>query len=491
MMKRGIMKNIIKKHKQDIIFFTIIFIISLVMCSAFLQPHYPHDTYKIIKDGLAEHSFIRFLQDGRPFSAISTTIVDMMNMPIEVYMIFSLIIALIFMSLSVVALYKILKRNIESESKTLCVTLLLISFVFIYNYLAIEFIYFLESFILAIGIYLSIIAAKFIIDNEKYKYIKAMLVLTIAVFCYQGSIAIFPMIIMTYYLLLDRSNLKESMKNIAFAALIYGIAMLLTIVFCNILFYNTRIQVANSNLNLQGIANALYILIVKSFNIIPPYVHIGIICITILAILANKENRIKLVLSYIFIILGAICICLMPIFTASGLGIETRFCIAYGTTIGISLLFMLYSTRNKDKYIKFLIYIIIVAAFIMNFVAYLSITYQHLEVNKFDKQICQIISSKVEEYEQETGIKVTKIAAILRNSEDVYYPGFWRVGDMTESALKSWAVKDTIMYYLGRDMEYAPTTYNQYKEWFENKEWNGFSEEQIVIEGDTVYFCGN
>ena len=91
----------------------------------------------------------------------------------------------------------------------------------------------------------------------------------------------------------------------------------------------------------------------------------------------------------------------------------------------------------------------------------------------------------------ETGIKVTKIAAILRNSEDVYYPGFWRVGDMTESALKSWAVKDTIMYYLGRDMEYAPTTYNQYKEWFENKEWNGFSEEQIVIEGDTVYFCGN
>ena len=178
------MINTIKKHKQDIIIFVIIFILSLIMCSAFLQPHYPHDTYKIINDGLAEHSFIRFLQDGRPFSAIATTIVDMMNMPIEVYMILSLIIALFFMSLSVVTVYKMLKKHLKTENKLLYVMLLLISFIFIYNYLAIEFIYFLESFILAIGIYLSILAAKFIIDNEKYKYVKAMLVLIVAAFCY-------------------------------------------------------------------------------------------------------------------------------------------------------------------------------------------------------------------------------------------------------------------------------------------------------------------
>ena len=485
------MINTIKKHKQDIIIFVIIFILSLIMCSAFLQPHYPHDTYKIINDGLAEHSFIRFLQDGRPFSAISTTIVDMMNMPIEVYMILSLILALFFMSLSVVTVYKMLRKHLKTENKLLYVMLLLISFIFIYNYLAIEFVYFLESFILAIGIYLSILAAKFIIDNEKYKYVKAMLVLIVAAFCYQGSIAIFPMLIMTHYLLLDRNNLKESIKNIVIAAIIYGVAMLSTIIFCNVFFYTTRIQVANADLTLQGIFEALYILIVKSFNIIPPYIHIGIMFITIIFILMNKKDRIKLTLSYLFIILGAICICLMPIITGSGLGIETRFCISYGTTVGISLLFMLYTTQEKNKYIKFLIYTIIVAVFIMNFITYLSITYQHLEVNKLDKQICQIIDDEIEKYEQETGIKVTKVAAMLRNVEDVYYPGFWHVGDMTESALKSWAVKDVIIYYLDKDMEYAPITYSQYKEWFENKEWNGFSKEQIVIEGDTIYFCGN
>lgn len=160
-------------------------------------------------------------------------------------------------------------------------------------------------------------------------------------------------------------------------------------------FYTTRIQVANADLTLQGIFEALYILIVKSFNIIPPYIHIGIMCMTIIFILMNKKDRIKLTLSHLFIILGAICICLMPIITGSGLGIETRFCISYGTTVGISLLFMLYTTQEKNKYIKFLIYTIIVAVFIMNFITYLSITYQHLEVNKLDKQICQIIDDEM------------------------------------------------------------------------------------------------
>ena len=34
----------------------------------------------------------------------------------------------------------------------------------------------------------------------------------------------------------------------------------------------------------------------------------------------------------------------------------------------------------------------------MNFITYLSITYQHLEVNKLDKQICQIIDDEIEKY---------------------------------------------------------------------------------------------
>ena len=104
---------------------------------------------------------------------------------------------------------------------------------------------------------------------------------------------------------------------------------------------------ANADLTLQGIFEALYILIVKSFNIIPPYIHIGIMFITIIFILMNKKDRIKLTLSYLFIILGAICICLMPIITGSGLGIETRFCISYGTTVGISLLLCYIQLKRK------------------------------------------------------------------------------------------------------------------------------------------------
>lgn len=40
----------LKKHKKELILFAIVFVIALTMCGAFLQPHYTHDTYRIVYD---------------------------------------------------------------------------------------------------------------------------------------------------------------------------------------------------------------------------------------------------------------------------------------------------------------------------------------------------------------------------------------------------------------------------------------------------------
>ena len=41
----------VKKHKKSILLFMIALVLSGIMCFAFFQPHYPHDTYNIAKDG--------------------------------------------------------------------------------------------------------------------------------------------------------------------------------------------------------------------------------------------------------------------------------------------------------------------------------------------------------------------------------------------------------------------------------------------------------
>ena len=480
-----------EESRNKVILFVTVFIISLVMCSAFVRPHYPQDTYKMINYGLTRYSLDMFLNDGRPFSAMITIFVDLLNIPINVYCICSTVIALILLSLTVVSVFKIIGKRIEINNKMILVSVLLISFITIYNYFTLEYIFFIETCVLSMGIYMSVETARIIIEGEKNKYIKAILVLIIGAFCYQGSVAIFPMIIMLYFLLLDNKNLRNSIKEIITAAVIYGLAVLSTIVFVKIISDSPRIQVMSGNFQLQTICDWLYMIMIKSLNFMPPYIHLGIIFITIITILTLSKNKVKTLLSYIFIILASICISVMPLIAGSGLEIEARFCIAYGATIGISLLFMFYVSYQKNKYIKITICIFIIVVFIFNFITYIIIGYQHIAVNKMDENMCQIIKEEIVEYEKETNIKVTKLAVILRNPDDLYYPEIWHVGDITESALKTWATRVTLIYYLDRDIYNIPITKEQNDRFFSNKQIEEFSKDRIVIQDDTLLFCGN
>ena len=126
-----------KKSRNKLILFITVFIISLVMCSAFVRPHYPQDTYKMINYGLTKYSLDMFLNDGRPFSAMITIFVDLLNIPINMYCICSTVIAIIFLSLSVISVFSIISKRIEINNKMILVLVLLTSFIIIYKKLLI------------------------------------------------------------------------------------------------------------------------------------------------------------------------------------------------------------------------------------------------------------------------------------------------------------------------------------------------------------------
>ena len=105
------------KNQKTILLFVIIFIVSLIMCFAFLQPHYPTETYKIVNIGYTRYSIAYFLKEGRPFTAILSILADFLHIPVEIYSVTSFIIALIFLSIAIVMLYNMLKNKIKSNSK--------------------------------------------------------------------------------------------------------------------------------------------------------------------------------------------------------------------------------------------------------------------------------------------------------------------------------------------------------------------------------------
>ena len=480
----------IKEHKKDLILFVIVFFISIVMCGAFLQPHYTHDTYAIINDGYKFYSYDKFLKEARPFSAIITLLADKINLQIERYMVISFILAITFLSISVVLVYKSLRKQFTGNSKLKDILVLIISFVIIFNYLAIEHILFLECSIFSLGILLSVIATRIIINNEKYAYIKASIIILISVFCYQGSISIFPMLVLTDKLLLKKDNWKNNFIGVIKIILIYGISMLLTILFAGIIMGGSRIKMDSSLIDMSNIIKWLKDLVVNSLGVIPPYINISIILFTVIAILMFDKSNLKeksiYVLKYLFVMLAAVVICIAPVIVGSGLNLTPRMCFAYGTTIGISLISILFIIDNDSrKYQLIIFYILSITIFLTTIVFYFVITNQHILTNKLDEEKCNHIKQVVEAYEAKTGTEVNKIS-IATDSNKIYYPNMIKAGAITQNALNSWACRIAINYYIDRKLAFEPMTQEKYIEVFTNEN----TTEPIVIEGDTLYFNG-
>ena len=479
----------IRNNKREILFVIVTFIISMLMCVAFLQPHYTQDTYKIIRDGLTEFSLERFLEDGRVFTAIITIFVDKINMSVETYMLISFIIALILFSISILFVFKIYKKIFSKDSKIINALLFCISFMTIYNYMAIEYIYYLETAVMALGVLLSVIACKIIVDDEEHMYIKASIILIIAAFCYQGSIAIFPMLLIIYYVLKNNS-LKDIVKNAIKSVLLYVLAMVTNLIFCNIVFSSTRLQIGNYIPKISNIIEMLYDLIINSLGIMVPYLHIGIIILVIITLFINrKKYGNKLLWGYILMIIVSIGICLLPPLSGSGLALNSRICISFGATIAFSLLVLLYIAQDAKKWINIVVYTLITLMFLYNVGIYVLITNQHIMVDKLDKENCNIINNIITEYEEKTNIKVTKISAVIMGEKQKYYPNIMHAGAITTSALSAWTVREVITFYTGRDMQFCPMDKDIVIENFLDKDWDNFSPEQVVINNDTLYFC--
>ena len=131
---------------------------------------------------------------------------------------------------------------------------------------------------MSLGILLSVYACKVFTNNEKYRYLKTYLLLLVAVFCYQGSIAIFPMIILAYYAIVEKYDWKTYIKLIIKLMLIYGSLMLLNMMFSKFLFNGTRFEMGAVSITLSNLittAKHLVVRLAKCFIAIYAYRNIS------------------------------------------------------------------------------------------------------------------------------------------------------------------------------------------------------------------------
>ena len=407
------------------------------------------------------------------------------------------------MTTAILILYNLFLQLWSNINKGKKFILLLICYIIIFSYLSIEYIFFLETCIMCLGILLSVIASKVIVKKEKYAFLKAFLILLMAVFCYQGTIAIFPMILLTYYAIIEPVSFKEYIKLVIKFALIYGIVMLTNIVFVKILFPSgSRIQIGASGvvLSFDSILKWLKYIVVDSMEVILPFVHIGIIIVTFIFILMAKETakkKIYKIILYFGIILGSIIICMMPVFVSTGLDLTPRMCSAFGYTIGISLLFMLETAETLEAvhthtlcfYEIVLIYLIAITIFILNAILYMVLTRQHILVNEADRSVGLKIGEIVNDYEQSTGIKISKAYTVHSNEVQNYLDdNFIHVLSYNQKATASWSAMCLIWSHTHPMEHIGRISIENFLQYYKMVNYEEFLENRVYIDNDILFF---
>src|SRR5699024_4398991 len=160
-------------------------------------------------------------------------------------------------------------------------------------------------------------------------------------------------------------------------------------------------------------------------------------------------NKIQSITKYLIIILGAIAICLMPAVVGSSLELQPRTCIAFGATIGISFWFMLDILENgyHKKALKWIIFAIICIVSILNIALYFIITHQHIRINQLDREILNKVSEKIEQYEENNGITITKLAIVYDRNTKEYEDWVIKTPAYNIRGTASWAARYAIENY--------------------------------------------
>ena len=478
-----------KKNK----IFIIVFILKLILFWNFITMHYATDTYNIINMGYKDYAIKYSLNDGRVFMCLISLIADVINMPIQAYIIILTIIAIAVSVVSVLKIQSFVEKYHESKDKKNKYIILLIFYFTIFNFAFLENMQFAECAVMAISILLNIIIAKLIVEKNKNYILKSTILTVLSVLCYQGT-ASFLITITLFFSIIKGENIKNTIKNMFIAGLQIIFAVLIDLAEVRIvgkIFNMTATRMGSIEyiyMNIVFILWNIFIVIVNTFKLFPKYLYIIIILLlNIISLFSLKKQ--KNAYNVLALSIISILVTFAPNLISLA-GFDTgRMSFSIGSSIGLVLLYIFINAKEEKIY-KNIIITIAVMYSIVTIICYVTIMYEHKKVNMEDKENCITIGKWIEEYENETGITVENLVVVNNNNSNCYYNGIINKSSIVYKALyTAWSKIGVINYYTNRN--FIGTASSKYDDYFANKKWDKLSKEQLVFDGNVVYFCNN
>ncbi len=488
-----------KKLKDKNLYISLL--ISLAFFGIFLRMDFATDTYSVLGSP-AKEIFNHFMLSGRFVTAFLWGAVNVLNFGEHLIYFCSYALAIITITFSIYLLFNLIHEKIKSEGLSF-----LVSSLIIINPFSIELFMYIEKGVLALTVLLSVLATiKFIdfIKGNKKSIIFTFIFMLIATFCYQGVISLF-IALSAVFIVFYSKNAKDFIKNNVVMLLCYGIPAVINLLTVRLFFINDRVNgeivLSESIKKIIDGSKSMF----ATYNILPKYTVIVVLSIlvilAIVMICINKKEKINTkilkILGIAYVVIATIGITIVPqiMQNTESIWFVPRSTYTFASIIGIISLYILFNTEDinilKSKvYINSTVILIIsIIILSMEFYSFNKIETDHYNMNYLDKINSLSIGEQIKKYEEDTGIKVTKIC--IYNDENISYTynGILAIGDINITGFfPDWSIIKMINYYNGLNLTEGEKNPDLEKE-FLNQDWNNYNQNQIKIIDDTIHYC--
>lgn len=461
------------------------------------------DTFPLTSSGFSASALDMFQRNGRPIIALIYKLYSLFSSSVPVFYYLSSGLALLFLGIAVWLYQKLLGRYGLSEN-----TRILLAFASIANVYIIEYFMFVEKCGFMLAILFNVIGVWCITAFFEKKgtpsrnifLFGAVLAITLAVFTYQGTVALF-VILSIPFAFYHAKDFKEYVCNLLAIGVSYAVPVLLAFAAFQVVFSGTRLRTDfNLLANLKEFFGGLWMCNMETFSILPAYVFLlAVLLVLVAAVLSARGSNKPAPFEKlnVFVLFASACVfSAATILQGSGWWApRTVYPLASIAGVLVINIFINHSSPSGDaasvRTARLFSVAVVAVLLVVQYFGFTRLYIDKYKLNALDENRCYYVGQAISEYEEASGIEVKKIAfyADAESAVPTYPHLYSHTGDLICSSFnQSWSDLNALNYYLGCDYERAEPS-ETYRDYFASKNWDHLSSQQLIFEGDTLHLC--
>lgn len=478
--------------KPLLLIFTVVILFFGIDC--FIE--YSNDTYAILEDGLLNTAKEVAGRNARPVLSLFYLFWLITPFSEVRFYYFSYVMAVICLTLALYLLQDDMKDRLPRPALRV-----LLVFYAIVNVFFINFFSFFEKGLFMLAILTAVLGAHyekkyFETGSVRYSVISLCLI-TFTALDYQIMLSVYAALAVIYSFRYskDAPDLLKKLLMTGVKTLISILPAIMITVFGSLGRFNKSGQTDQKAAFFRALRNLLRHS-VYTHDILPPFFWLipAAFCLFVCILLAQKSGR-KMRSHVSVAAVFLTCITLAFLFLFKGYAGYSTARTIYPLAL-IPGMLMINASLNCDeargKFMTRLMkasYAVIFLHLVLLCLVFNKKFINRYAVNRLDKNMMLTINGLIREYEKESGNKISKISFYEDRFNSDYYGDVLDIGVNVSSSMSTdWSRLAALNWYCGTDYTEAEPLPG-YREYFIEKDWSSFSEDQLIFEGDTLHLC--